>query len=659
MIRTKRAVHASLLLVVMSTCLILPAAAQKVRARVDDYTIDAELFPATHKLVAKAKVKITAVEDISIIVFELHNSLRPTHITNELGQTLTAERVTSDYSLRIPLPNGLDKGASSTLTFEYEGSLNSVDDSPVDGLKLAYVGQDFSTLLYSGRWFPVLGYGLNRFTSAINVTVPATYKVIGSGAPVPPSIAPGGKLTYHFAWTKPSFPGTILAGTYVENSVQSGGETIKTYLFPSHKDLAPNYADLAQKEFDFYTSLYGPGPSRVLNVVELPDDTVPSAWAPEIAGIASRNVNEKPNYRLLANTIAHQWFGVSTSAATTNDYWLVDGGARYAEVRYIENAAGAAGFEEATRDMSVGALAYDQIPLGASGKLDMFSPEFQSLVTDKGGMVLHMLRWVMGSDKFDVAMRNFLTTYSGKSARASDFRHVAEDANGSALTTFFSQWMDGTGAPEFKNTFTIYRIKKGFRVVGEINQDLDLFRMPMEIRIDTDGKTETKKIEVVGMRSPYSIETFGKPRKITIDPNSWVLKNSGDLRVRVSILRGQQLVAQGDLAEALKEYNKALDANNASSLARYRIGEVFFQQKNYQAAATSFRESLNGDGEPKWTEVWSHIELGKIFDATGQRERATSEYRQAISTNDNTQGALEMARKYMSSPYARIDTENL
>lgn len=658
MIRMKRAALASLMVTVFLLSLTVPAAAQKLRARVDDYTIDAELFPATHKLVARAKVKFTAIEDINIIVFELHNALRPTHITNELGQTLTAERVTSDYSLRIPLPSGLDKGASSTLIFEYEGSLNSVDDSPVDGLKLAYIGQDFSTLLYAGRWFPVLGYGLNRFTAAINVTVPASYKVIGSGAPVPPSSAPGGKLTYHFAWTKPSFPGTIIAGTYVENSVQSGGQIIKTYLFPIHKDLAPNYADLAQKEFEFYTSLYGPGPSRVLNVVELPDDTVPSAWAPEIAGISSRNVNEKPNYRLLANSIAHQWFGVSTSAATTNDYWLVEGGARYAEVRYIENAAGAAGFEEATRDMSVGALAYDQIPLGSSGKLDMFSPEFQSLVTDKGGMVLHMLRWVMGSEKFDVTIRNFLTTYNGKSARTADFRHVAEDANGSALTTFFSQWMDGTGAPEFKNVFTIYRIKKGFRVVGEINQDLDLFRMPMEIRIDTDGKTETKKIEVVGMRSPYSIETFGKPRKITIDPNSWVLKNSGDLRVRVSILRGQQLVAQGDLAEALKEYNKALDANTASSLARYRIGEVFFQQKNYQAAATSFRESLNGDGEPKWTEVWSHIELGKIFDATGQRERATSEYRQAISTNDNTQGALDMARKYMAAPYVRVEVEN-
>jgi len=112
-------------------------------------------------------------------------------------------------------------------------------------------------------------------------------------------------------------------------------------------------------------------------------------------------------------------------------------------------------------------------------------------------------------------------------------------------------------------------------------------------------------------------------------------------------------VAQGDLAEALKEYQKALDANHNSSLAHYRIAEVFFLQKNYQSAANSYREALNGDGEPKWTEVWSHIQLGKIFDITDQRERATNEYRQALQTNDNTQGALDEARRYLNQAYKR------
>ena len=73
---------------------------------------------------------------------------------------------------------------------------------------------------------------------------------------------------------------------------------------------------------------------------------------------------------------------------------------------------------------------------------------------------------------------------------------------------------------------------------------------------------------------------------------------------------------------ALTEFNKALDVNKNSSLAHYRIADVFFLQRNYQAAANAYREALNGDGDPRWTEVWSHIQLGNIFDITGQRERA-------------------------------------
>ena len=103
---------------------------------------------------------------------------------------------------------------------------------------------------------------------------------------------------------------------------------------------------------------------------------------------------------------------------------------------------------------------------------------------------------------------------------------------------------------------------------------------------------------------------------------------------------------------------KALDANKNSSLASYRIGEIFFMQRNYQSAANSFRDALRGDGDPKWVEVWSHIELGRIFDVTGQRDRAVNEYRLAVQTNDNTQGAVNEARALMQSPYKRPPSDN-
>ena len=650
-------------------------AAEKARLRVDDYQIEAQLDPHLHQITARAKVKFTALQDVAVAVFELHNDLRVTRVLDEKNQPLSAERVTQDSTVRVPLPAGLSKDASTILTFEYEGQLESGDNSPVPGLKLAYIGDDTSYLLYAGRWFPVSGFGLNRFTSTISITVPAHMLVVGSGkvttTDTPASKKPNASVlptkTFTFVSAKPSFPGTIVAGVFQEYKSDEAGMDLHVFFKPSHQSLAPTYTTTAVQEFTYYITLYGLPPSQKLNVVEIPGDTVPYIWAPEIAGLAGPSITEKTNYRLLADSIAHQWWGVSVSPATKDDWWLSDGFSRYSEAMYVENAAGAAGLEEAVKDMSVGALAYDTVPLSSASKLDIFSTEFQSLATDKGAMILHMLRGVLGEDKYNKTMRDFSAQFAGKSASMDDFKTIAEKNYGDQLTWFFSQWLDSTGAPEFKVKYTTYRLgggstkdpapkddkAPGFRVTGEISQDLDLFRMPVDLRVDTDGKTENKRIEVVGTSSPFSIETFGRPRRISVDPDHHVLTNSSDVKLRASILRGQALQQQGDLSGALSEFNKALDLNKNSSLAHYRIAEIFFLQRNYQSSANAYRAAIDGDGEPRWTEVWSRLQLGKIFDITGQRERAVGQYREALQTNDNTFGALEEARKYLQKAYER------
>ena len=648
-------------IVVACVVFCLPSwAAERVRFTVDDYQIDAVLAPHEHKITARAKVKITAVEDLNVATFHLHNDLRLSKVTDPTNKLLTVDRNPQDSSVRVSLIKQLSKGESTILTFEYEGVLDSADDSPVTGLKLTSINDDTSYLLYAGDWFPVTDYGIGRFTATISVTVPAHMLVIGSGATtssespaLKTSTSSGPIKTYTLKYDKVSFPGTIITGAFDDYASTEAGMDLHVYFKPTHKDLASAYAESAVKEFTYFITLYGVPPSNVLRVVEIPDGTVPAAWAPEVAALASRGITPKTNYRLLANTIAHQWWGAAVSPVTRDDWWLEDGFSRYSEARYIEAAAGEAGLQEAIKDMSVGALSYDTVPISSSGKLDLFSPEFQSLATDKGAMILHMLRWVVGDQKFDQTMRDFYAQFAGKAASADDFRALAEKDYGDKLTWFFSQWLDSTGAPEFTTKYTVYRLgnNKGFRIVGQIDQDLDLFRMPVELKVDTDGKTETKRIDVVGSDSAFSVETFGRPRRISLDPDNHLLKNSPEVRLRAGIQRGQALVQQGDMTGALSEFNKALEINKNSSLAHYRVAEVFFLQHNYQSSANAYRDSLNGDGDPRWTEVWSHIQLGKIFDITGQRERATNEYRRAIETNDNTAGALDEARRYLQTPY--------
>ncbi len=367
---------------VASVCL----AVEKPRIQINDVAVNAVVTPQTHQIKAQARVKFTALDDITIAVFDLHNALRPTRVADANGQPLSAERVSQDSTIRISLPSGLSKGASGTLIFDYEGAIQSADDSPVPGLKLAYIGDPITYLLYAGRWFPVAGYGINRFTSTISVSVPAGYTVIGSGKQSSSSVdieadsaparkgaasrgaaaklsAPAGYKTTTFTYEdRSSFPGTILIGKYEQTKSNEGGLNLNVYTTAEHKALAQDYADTAVKEFFFFTTTFGPPFDNTLNVVELPNDTVPSAWAPEIAAMASHAFTAKANYRLLANTIAHQWWGTMVSPATRNDWWLNDGGARFSEAMYVDHVAGQAGFQEVTKDMSVGALAYVSCP---------------------------------------------------------------------------------------------------------------------------------------------------------------------------------------------------------------------------------------------------------------------------------------------------------
>ena len=643
------------LLTLALALIVRPALAAPTRPQIDvtGYVIHATLDPAASRLSATVAVTFTPVEDLSLVTFGLNNGLEVTRVTDANGKPLTAERVTTDSTVRITPQTPLTKGTATTWTFTYAGA-PTVDTSPVDGLNFATVTDPITTLLYPGRWFPISMPGLftDRFTAETHIIAPSGMRVVGSGFVSQHPVAGG--VEWSFLWDKTGFPGTIVAGRFGEPYSVPGASNVRVFSTEKHKEEAKEEAANVAKQLEFFSSLFGSAQTGKIDVVELPATSVSAAWAPGIVAIRS----DRASVRLLANTVAHQWWGSAVSPATLNDAWITNGMSRYGELLYVEDTAGKTAFSGAITDISAGALAYDTDPLSTLGHIDPFSPQFQSMTLEKGAMVFHMLRWELGDQAFDKFLQNVVTQYTGKGVREADVQQIAQQDSGLQLTSFFSQWVDGTGAPNFANKYTVYRegSNKGFRTTGEITEDLDLFRMPVELKIETEGKTEIRRVDLAGADSPYSVETFGRPRRITIDPDNWLLKSTPDLAVRVAVLRGQQDVAQGDLIAAVAEYQKALDTNKQSSLANYRLGEVFLQQRNYQSAANTFRDALRGDGDPRWTDVWSHIQLGRIFDITGQRERAVNEYRLAVQTNDNTQGAVNEARASMQKPYKLPET---
>ncbi len=640
------------LLLIAGVCV---AAAQERHATqridVEQYTIEADISPNTQSMSAKASVRFVPVDDnVTSAQFELNNALNVSRVVDDQGKQIQASRNQQDFTIRLTFEQPLAKGQPVNLTFYYDGKLTGQEDSPVYGIKFAAIHPDFAYLLYPARWFPVSGYTTDRFAALMKVTVPTGYAVLGSG--MDSKQAGADKNTYQFQFDHPSFPGSIAIVKGEGTKAQTAGVTTTLYFRGAEAEFAPQYGEETGKIMVHFTGMFGIPPYANLSVVETEAGAPNGYAAPGLIFLAPRTITRQVSSRTLANEVARQWWEELVSPTTRNHLWLENGLAAYSELLWVENT-NPGGMASAVNDSMVESLTVDNVPLIQSARLEDYSPEFWALTGSKGSAVFHMLRYVMGDEKFFKTLKEFAQAYTWKSANTDDLKKVAETVSGQDLQYFFIQWIESSGAPEFKLEYTIFRTQKGFRVMGKISQDLDTFHMPVDLKIETEGNPEEKRVDVVGTSSEFSVDTFGKPKSVVIDPNNRVLRYSPQIRVAVAIRRGEQFAEMSEYADALKEYQKALETNRQSSLANYRIAEVYFLQQNWQLAANQFRESLNGDLQPKWTEVWAHINLGKIFDVSGQRDRAVNEYNLALRTKDDTQGAQEEAARYLKSPYER------
>ena len=626
------------------------------RLDVQKYTIDATINPRTQAINATVRIDFTPIDPANDAVFELNNALNVTKCVDARGQSLPNARTANDFLLHITFPNGLPAKQPAQITVTYDGKLTGNEDSPVSGLKFAALHPDFGYLMYPSRWFPISGYSVDRFQADLHITTPAEYSVVASGDM---KSAPGGsgQTTYSSHYDQPSFPGSIAITKGSPVKVSSQGINSTIFFREQQSALARPYGEETGKVMSFLTSQFGLAPQASLTLIETEAGAVNGYSAPGIIFLAPGSITTKVNTRILSNQLSRQWWGNLVSPINRNYLWLENGPARFAEINYLEHTGGAGSADADLKATYVEALTVKEPPVLQAARLEDYSPEYWALTAAKGAAVLNMLRNILGEANFKKGLHDFFDNYSYKSVTSEDFRKTMEKASGQELRYFFIQWLESSGSPDFKLEYTVFRTQKGFRVVGKVTQDLDTFRMPVDLHIETEGNPEDKKVEVTGTSSEFSVDTFGKPKKLTLDPNHVLLRLDPTMQIAVAIRRGEQFVEISDFSNALREYEKALDVNKNSSLAHYRIGELFFRQNNYQQAANEFRSAINGELDPKWTEVWSHVYLGKIFDVTGQRDRALNEYKQAIRTHDNTGGAQEEAAKYSTKPYEQKSSD--
>ena len=677
--------------------------------RATNYDIRASLDAVGQVMNAQAKVDFTANDSARVVEVELNQNLRVNSVRDGAGRPVPYDRdENSALKLDITLPEQVPPGRTVTLQFDYSGPLSSRINDPAQGVRLSYIGKEGGYLLLPARWFPLTGFPSNRYTGTFQLEVPGTMTVAGTGtsigsptsvtpkyspgpapgnsrsggAPVSPAAAPpppsmeNERMLYTFRVEKPQAAGTFVFSPLQLSPLHAEGMDFSVYTPPAAAGTAQSYADTVARILDFYNGEFGALPEPGMKVAQILDGAVDGYAAPGLLLVSARQWSAQPNARLLANLAAQQSWGVQVMAASASDVWITDGLARYSEGLYVEQTSGKEGLNKALEDFAVGALMFDDTSTIAEAKrLEPESEEYRSVVVNKGAMVFHMLRALIGDANFTALLKDFYARYSGKPARIQDFEQMAEarvsqprapevKAIGNApaaapepisLRPFFAQWLRSTGIPEFTLEYVTYRTKKGFRIVGKVKQDIDLFHMDVEMEIQTEGNPEFKTVNIDGKESSFSVETFGRPKPngIILDPHDYILKSSQRLRVRGIIARGETLAEEGRYYDAVQQYQRALEQDRANALADFRMGEAFFYERNYAASAQSFRDALDGatDSMTRWTEVWSHIYIGRIYDIQGDRTRAVNEYSKAKQTGDDTGGAQAEAEKSLKKAY--------
>lgn len=628
---------------------------------VEDYKIQAELVPAQHLLTAKTQVQIKALHDTQSVVLEMNGSLAVSKVSFPDGKALQFIQDKLDaLNVRVDLGKLVASGTVFTLAFEYSGQLATPAGGVLQDKRLAYVGDEGSYLTYAARWFPFHDYFADRATSTIELTVPKGLVVAGmSDQAVLPREVKGGKNVFTFVSATPTLPGTFAIGTYIQRSIKSKDVEIDFFLKPGNESVAEPYAEILAKVFDLYQARFGTYAfGERFQVAQIDNESLSSFSMAGVTLLAESVLDPKKEApeELLARAAGLQWWGQAVGLKSFDDAWLSQGLAEYSSFLFRQSTTTPAKFQEVGRETLERALAFEaQTSIRrAPAELDDQSVAYASIVLYKGALVYNMIRNVLGDDKFFSLLQRFYAGYRGKKAGIEDLESLTSKIAGQDMRYFFGLWVDSTGVPEFRSDYSIIRTRSGtFKVRGTLRQDLDAFRMSVDLELDSEGGTDRTTVNMNGTAVDFEISSKGMPTGIAVDPDYKIMHSSEDIRVAVIVRRGIQNFKDEHFVEAEDDFKSAIKLNSRSSWAHYNLGLLYMQQRNYPKAIDAFSDAIDGDGIPSWLAVWSHVKKGNSYDALGQRERAVAEYNKAVASGNDYDSAQAAAQQFLGKPYTR------
>ena len=226
----------------------------------------------------------------------------------------------------------------------------------------------------------------------------------------------------------------------------------------------------------------------------------------------------------LAHELAHQFWGHAVGWKNYHEQWISEGFAQYFAALYAEHARGPEVFRDILRSMRKSAV--DQsgqgpISLGYRlGHIKGDSRVFRSLVYNKGALVLHMLRRLLGDDAFFRGLRDLYRTFRFRKAGTDDVRAAFERASGRSLERYFEQWIHGSGVPRlmFRQSVAPAAGGSGQEVRLLFEQAGEPFELPVTVTlVYASGEREEVIVPVAGAASERRVPLRGPLRKVEVN----------------------------------------------------------------------------------------------------------------------------------------------
>jgi aminopeptidase N len=398
-------------------------------------------------------------------------------------------------------------------------------------------------------WFPANDHPSDKATVAFTVHAPAGRRVVANGVQVgeeSPADSTrtggiGGLVTWRWE-TRVPIPtylmvvgvaemdvldqGLAACGRAPASTRADGCVEVSAWAFPPDLAYAAQVFARAPQMVDLYSGLLGPYPFEKLANVQSATrfggmENASAIFYSEQAIAQRRDIEGT-----VAHEIAHQWFGDSVTPAEWSHLWLSEGFASYLGPYFWEHAESVVAFRgriARARDeyLSSDVVGRPVVDESAANLLELLNENSY----EKGALVLHMLRWVMGDRAFFAGLQRYYSRHAGGNVVTADFQRAMEDEHGQPLEWFFEPWLYRPGYPVFRTSWSWNEGTRRATVALTQAQDLawPLYRLPVELEFQLDGGVHRVTQWVEGREWSTEIAVPGRPTAMRVDPDGWLL----------------------------------------------------------------------------------------------------------------------------------------